>query len=43
MSESVNWIHLALERNRWWALVIVVMNYDSIKRGQFLYQLSDFS
>jgi hypothetical protein len=25
--EDVDWIHLALDRNRWWALVNTVMNF----------------
>ena len=33
----MDWIELAQDRGRWWALVNVVMNLrSSIKRGEFL-------
>jgi hypothetical protein len=32
----MDWINLAEDRDRWRALVIVVMNFGSIKCGEFL-------
>jgi hypothetical protein len=34
--EGVDWIHLAQNRNRWWALVNTVMNFVSIKDENIL-------
>jgi hypothetical protein len=34
--EIVDWIHLAQERDQWWALVNMVINPGSIKDENFL-------
>jgi hypothetical protein len=34
---GMDWIDMAQDRDRWWAVVNAVMNfYGSIKRGEFL-------
>jgi hypothetical protein len=39
--EDVNWIHLALDRNQWWALVKTVKKTSgSVKDGAFLTSFS---
>jgi hypothetical protein len=40
--EVVNWIHLAQDRDQWWALVNMVNELlGSIKGGKFLYQMNE--
>jgi hypothetical protein len=41
--EAVNWIHLAQDRDQWWALVNMVLKLHTPKKMEtFLDQLSDY-
>ena len=36
---GMDWIQLAQDRDRWWALVNAAMNSSSVKRREFIDQL----
>jgi hypothetical protein len=40
--EGVDWIHLAQDRNKWQALLKMVMNSCPIKGREFLGHLNDY-